>query len=822
MGMPRRDGSPSFLMRRAWAGVGLAALLLIAGAAGAQGTDDATRRLLEAARAGDLGKAQVALAQGADIGARDAAGLTAPDIAVERGHYDLAHFLLAHRKHLASRTAPDIPPPPVPREALPEATYMEDIPASAEAVAPQAPQPPPAPPPAVVPPAVVSHGSDPFDPSAPIAGGGLSQAGPVVPPTASPAAPVEPPTATPAEPEPPVPSAEDERSLMEHLGDMFSGETDTPEPSAQAASEAPQVPEAETEAQPETVPDSVAPQETGESQEPDLLEQLADFFSGRDDTPEAVDEAAPISEAESPSVPDPAPVETAEAVTPPPPAPETAAPALQADPEPIPVPEPEPVAPPPPPRPAPVASWLSNPANPFEPAEPLPAHIEAGEPQEPLLARRPEMPPASTVEDTTPSPEDLAEDTPQAPTVAESLAQAAPPEPPLAEGQEPDLFERLSDFFRGNATDDATGAASEDATPSPDSLTEIPAPREPLSMEELAQAETPETSISDVAEPDLLDRLSDFFSRHGTEKEATEPETKTAKAEPDTPAPPAEEPPVPVITKRGEGPVSLATAPPSTAETAPPPRPAPVAAWTHGTEQPFEPTSPVATAALPDPESVPQPAPLPKKPLEWRSSKPQVLPDTPQATQAPLRDITLVLGETVGLGRTRTAESLERDCLRKRTWEGTYCTESVDWPKPMQKLFGVHTQLYSGTKAVARYDRGKVTRYHVQFPAFAFDGVTEHLMLKFGPPTDAPPPRRVWTGPKRPLNPRLIWEVRGDDGKPLAFLEIRKYDDLSGTFPDSRFGCLQLYEADAPRIFRELAPVDLAIDSLRRSRLPRP
>ncbi len=71
-------------------------------AAAAQDTSKATQRLFEAVRANDLGAVQASLNAGASIEATDRWGMTAPDLAVDKGYFRIAHFLASVRHFRAS------------------------------------------------------------------------------------------------------------------------------------------------------------------------------------------------------------------------------------------------------------------------------------------------------------------------------------------------------------------------------------------------------------------------------------------------------------------------------------------------------------------------------------------------------------------------------------------------------------------------------------------------------------------------------------------------------------------------------------------------
>src|SRR5512132_4599583 len=61
-------------------------------------------QLFRAVQANDLAAVQTSIGEGADVEARDRWGMTPTDIAVDRGHYRIAHFLVSIRN---SRHAPD-------------------------------------------------------------------------------------------------------------------------------------------------------------------------------------------------------------------------------------------------------------------------------------------------------------------------------------------------------------------------------------------------------------------------------------------------------------------------------------------------------------------------------------------------------------------------------------------------------------------------------------------------------------------------------------------------------------------------------------------
>lgn len=79
-------------------GVGAATLPVAHPAAAAAADNErATRQLFQAVQSADLPAVQASLAAGADVDARDRWGMTPTDIAIDRGHYRIAHFLVSVR-----------------------------------------------------------------------------------------------------------------------------------------------------------------------------------------------------------------------------------------------------------------------------------------------------------------------------------------------------------------------------------------------------------------------------------------------------------------------------------------------------------------------------------------------------------------------------------------------------------------------------------------------------------------------------------------------------------------------------------------------------
>lgn len=89
-----------------------AVALSICAPAFAQEMSPATQKLFEAVHNGDLAQVQVSIAGGGDINAVNTWGVTPVDLAVDKGHFDIVHFLLQVRELQAMEKK--TPPAPAP------------------------------------------------------------------------------------------------------------------------------------------------------------------------------------------------------------------------------------------------------------------------------------------------------------------------------------------------------------------------------------------------------------------------------------------------------------------------------------------------------------------------------------------------------------------------------------------------------------------------------------------------------------------------------------------------------------------------------------
>jgi hypothetical protein len=186
----------------------------------------------------------------------------------------------------------------------------------------------------------------------------------------------------------------------------------------------------------------------------------------------------------------------------------------------------------------------------------------------------------------------------------------------------------------------------------------------------------------------------------------------------------------------------------------------------------------------------------------------------------PLKNVLLTLGDSVTTGQTKLPRGIaEPDaCVRKRRGEISFCVVPVDWPRAIEPAFSVNTSLYQGTRAIARYDKGKAVHYHALYDTADHDKIIDFMKKRYGPPTD------IWKrmiapfGKPRQPNPTYVWRSHDSETDQVTILEVRKFDDSRAVFPDELHGAIRLYPAGGPPVFPIITAHDImSIDWAARS-----
>ncbi len=178
-----------------------------------------------------------------------------------------------------------------------------------------------------------------------------------------------------------------------------------------------------------------------------------------------------------------------------------------------------------------------------------------------------------------------------------------------------------------------------------------------------------------------------------------------------------------------------------------------------------------------------------------------------------LEDVVLTLGEGVRLGKNQ-GKGMEQagrrqPCLKKREGALMFCIGPVDWPDAIKDHFEVSSFMYHGTQAIVRYDEGEATSLYTLFKTESFDAVIAYYTRRFGKPTE------VWDRLVKPLaapqqpNPIMLWRSVDLATQSVSVLEVRKFDDVRGGFPDLRRGTILLHREDAQPIFPRLSTLEL-------------
>ena len=204
-----------------------------------------------------------------------------------------------------------------------------------------------------------------------------------------------------------------------------------------------------------------------------------------------------------------------------------------------------------------------------------------------------------------------------------------------------------------------------------------------------------------------------------------------------------------------------------------------------------------------------------KETLETARLPEQPAPSVPLPPPSPrhLEGVILTLGETVRLGRD-SGKGMEqvrqrRPCLKKREGALMFCVGPVDWPSEIADHFDVSTFMYHGSQAITRYDEGEATSYYTLFKTDAFDAVTAYYERRFGKPTE------IWDRLVKPMaapqqpNPTMLWRSVDPSTQTVSVLEVRKFDDARGGFPDLRRGAILLRREGARPIFPRLSALEL-------------
>lgn len=199
------------------------------------------------------------------------------------------------------------------------------------------------------------------------------------------------------------------------------------------------------------------------------------------------------------------------------------------------------------------------------------------------------------------------------------------------------------------------------------------------------------------------------------------------------------------------------------------------------------------------------------------------VPPKPRAgalTRTSLQDVVLSMGESVTLENTLPPQQEGVDplnaCVKKNRGTTLFCIEPIDWPADLRSAFVIPTILYTGPMAITRYDQGTPSRLHALFSSEDFEKIIAYYQARYGEPTEIFKRSVAPLAQPRMDNPTVSWRSRDSKTNVITVLEIRKFDDTRGGFPDTNRGAAMLYHFNAPEIFPQVSSHELM--RLRRTR----
>ncbi|MCH8215089.1 MAG: hypothetical protein IIC54_13600 [Proteobacteria bacterium] len=196
---------------------------------------------------------------------------------------------------------------------------------------------------------------------------------------------------------------------------------------------------------------------------------------------------------------------------------------------------------------------------------------------------------------------------------------------------------------------------------------------------------------------------------------------------------------------------------------------------------------------------------------------PTRLPPPADVSREDLDKVALALGRSAALGKAAPPTTEEPKagvrCVQTAGGATVVCVESVDWPEEVASLVQVKSGMYRGAQALVRYDDGKATRLHALFPTESFDAIVAFCTRRFGPPL-----KTLDRGTAGRTNPTALWMSIDPVTDQVVALEIRKFDNVRGAYPDTVHGAMMLFPASATPVFPRLPLLKLELEMMKNGR----
>jgi hypothetical protein len=190
------------------------------------------------------------------------------------------------------------------------------------------------------------------------------------------------------------------------------------------------------------------------------------------------------------------------------------------------------------------------------------------------------------------------------------------------------------------------------------------------------------------------------------------------------------------------------------------------------------------------------------------------LPDPPPPVQAISisQNVNLIVGTKNNLGQKLNIELVEDNkCVAKTEQNILFCLERILWPDHIKKMLKSPLSLMGDDMAMIRYDGGKASQIHINFPTDRFDKLINYFEKKYGPPTEYPKILMHRIGAPSQENPTVRWRVANPAMGRDVILEIRKTDDLRSILPADGAGVVRLFSSGDQMIFRYVSTADIML-----------
>jgi hypothetical protein len=171
----------------------------------------------------------------------------------------------------------------------------------------------------------------------------------------------------------------------------------------------------------------------------------------------------------------------------------------------------------------------------------------------------------------------------------------------------------------------------------------------------------------------------------------------------------------------------------------------------------------------------------------------------------------LMLGLSLKLGMTYQGN--ESSCIIKQNGYVHFCVQAINWPDHIRAQFKTNGSLYKGTHAIGRYDNQKLTHTHATFFETGLKDVISYLKDSYGPPIEVLHQIATPFEGRPRDNPTFIWRKNETilNKSTNVTLEVRKFDDVGGGFPDMKHGFIRLYGDGSLPIFPQVSKRELMI-----------